>query len=252
MTYPQFHYLCLVAYVLAVIGGLMAFAWLVLAFAPKRIPARSLLVRRAMIGAVAAIAILVARHQFAEIYFWPQFEASEMARAEDQPETCKVKEGDKVASFSITTIDGEDILVANNDDKIVVLNFFATWCGPCVAEMPALEQCFKRYQENTDIQFVAVGREHDSDTISEFRSEHKLSIPMAADKDRQLFDMLAHNSIPRTIIILPNGTVCMSEIGYSNGPLWTLIAKLDLLLLMSQQSDAERIELMRSDSETAG
>src|SRR5512138_2151457 len=67
------------------------------------------------------------------------------------------KVGDKSPVASVRTIDGKDIKL---EGQVVVLNFFATWCGPCMSEMPHLQQKLWEPLEKKGLVLVAVGREH--------------------------------------------------------------------------------------------
>src|ERR1051325_6841084 len=81
--------------------------------------------------------------------------------AADDPATL-TKIGQVAPAFKITTLDGKEFNIENQRGKVLLVNFFATWCGPCLAEMPRLEkEIWQKYQKKQDtFSFISVGREH--------------------------------------------------------------------------------------------
>jgi thiol-disulfide isomerase/thioredoxin len=65
--------------------------------------------------------------------------------------------------------------------KITVLNFFATWCGPCLAELPHLQRVADRFADQNDVVFVVVCREESQETVDAFASKHGYRLPFVAD-----------------------------------------------------------------------
>lgn len=85
--------------------------------------------------------------------------------------------------------------------KIVVLNFFATWCGPCLAEMPHLQQIADKYVDHKEILFLVVGREESQETLDAFASKNGYRLPFIADPESRLYSQFAKELIPRTYLI---------------------------------------------------
>ena len=125
------------------------------------------------------------------------------------------KVGQDVPSFAITTLEGEEFSTAALKGKVVLLNFWATWCPPCQTEMPRLEkEIWKKYQ-GRDFEMIAIAREQTSKEIQEYRAKYKYSFPMAPDPKRAVYGKFANAGIPRNYIINREGKILCQSYGYS-------------------------------------
>jgi thiol-disulfide isomerase/thioredoxin len=115
----------------------------------------------------------------------------------------------------------------NAKGKVVVINFWATWCPPCIAEMPSLEKLYNRY--NDDVVFLFVSDEK-QDVISKFKQKHnyEFEVHSALTSFPKEFDV---TSIPRTFVIDKNGTIVIDKTGAANWYSDKVIATMDELLL---------------------
>jgi thiol-disulfide isomerase/thioredoxin len=90
-----------------------------------------------------------------------------------------LKVGDKAPQFTATTIDGKVVDLKAVKDKVVMVTFFATWCGPCNLELPVLEKnVWNKYKDRNDFVLVVLGREHDEKVLKEFAASKKLNLPL--------------------------------------------------------------------------
>lgn len=110
--------------------------------------------------------------------------------------------------------------------KITVLNFFATWCGPCLNELPHLQRVADRYADRKDVVFVVVGREESQEILDEFVSNNGYRMPFVADKEGSLYREFAKTIIPRTYVIDHTGTIRFEIIGFNQEKLSELDAKI--------------------------
>jgi len=99
--------------------------------------------------------------------------------------------GDQAPTFSLATPDGMKIRLPELRGRVVLLNFFATWCGPCQQELPHLQKIWDEMCSNGDFAMVVVGREESAATVAQFKAEHNFTFPMAADPDRSIYAMYA-------------------------------------------------------------
>jgi thiol-disulfide isomerase/thioredoxin len=129
-----------------------------------------------------------------------------------------VKVGETVPTFSLTTVDGE-VFTFPPTNEVVLINFFATWCGPCQVELPHIERIWSEHKGNERFRLVVIGREETEDAVRAFRQQHGFSFPIAADPERTIFSLFADNSIPRTLVVSPAGKVVYASMGFDRSDL---------------------------------
>ena len=98
----------------------------------------------------------------------------------------------------------------------MLLNFFATWCGPCNAELPHLQELWNDLKANERITMLVVSREETEDTVAAFISTHGFTFPVALDPSAAAFSQFAKESIPRTYLIGRDGTILFQTLGFAD------------------------------------
>ncbi len=139
------------------------------------------------------------------------------------------KVGDPAPDFELTTLDGQKITNESVKGKVVLLNFFATWCGPCRTELPHLSKTYQEWKDDDRVIVLSVGREHTKDDLTKFKEETKLDLSFAPDPEREMYSKFATRWIPRNYVIAPDGTIAMQEIGFDEDAFKAMIALIEEL-----------------------
>ena len=138
-----------------------------------------------------------------------------VASSQTDPTTL-TKVGDKSPAFSCTTIDGQPFDLSSMKGRIVMINFFATWCGPCNSELPVLQKnIWEKYKNNKSFSLIILGREHNTQEVSDFVKTKGFTMPFAPDPGREIFKLYATQSIPRNVIVGKDGKIIFQSIGYT-------------------------------------
>jgi peroxiredoxin len=134
---------------------------------------------------------------------------------QDDPSTL-LKNGTAAPVFTCKTIDGKEFDLSKAKGKIVMINFFATWCGPCNQELPVLQEAiWEKYKNDPNFALIVLGREHSEKEVKEFVKKHKFTMPFAPDPGREIFKLYASQNIPRNVIIDKEGKIIFQNIGYT-------------------------------------
>jgi peroxiredoxin len=126
-----------------------------------------------------------------------------------------VKVGQEAPLFTVHTIEGIQIDTAALKGKIVLLNFWATWCAPCRIEMPRLENEIWSKFKGSQFVMVAIAREETDEQLVAFRKKSSYSFPMASDPKREVYSKFANAGVPRSYVIGVDGKVVYHSVGYS-------------------------------------
>jgi len=96
--------------------------------------------------------------------------------------------------------------------KVVILNFFATWCGPCKAEMPELIR-FAEKHKNDPLLFIGIDASEPESTVQDFIREQGFTYPVALDREGKVQKAFGVRSFPTTVVIGADGIVRLYEVG---------------------------------------
>lgn len=116
-----------------------------------------------------------------------------------------LSEGDSAPDFTAALADGSTFTLSEQKGKIVLLNFWATWCGPCVREMPAFEKLHAEYGEDAVI--LAVNCLEDTETVDAFIAENEYTFPIAYDTEGSVNILYPTQGIPYTLVIDGEGII---------------------------------------------
>ena len=126
----------------------------------------------------------------------------------------ELKEGQQAPGFTLLTLDGGRASLTNHRDKLVVLNFWATWCQPCTVEMPSLEALWLRYRDRGLIVVgVSVDRGAPRALLEPYVRNLKLTFPILLDPDAKTSDRWRVTALPATFLVRPGGEVAGMAMG---------------------------------------
>jgi len=126
----------------------------------------------------------------------------------------ELKEGQPAPGFTLLTLDGGWASLTDHRDKLVVLNFWATWCQPCTVEMPSLEALWRRYRDRGLIVVgVCVDRGAPKALLEPYVRNLKLTFPILLDPDSKTSDRWRVTALPATFLVRPGGEVAGMAMG---------------------------------------
>lgn len=123
--------------------------------------------------------------------------------------------GDTPPDFELETLSGDVVKLSDLKGKKVILNFWASWCGPCKAEMPHMEKYYKENKDSSNVEIIAVnltqaergGFDKAIDKVEKFVDAYKLTFPIPLDVDGEVMDAYQIVPIPTTYMIGTDGKI---------------------------------------------
>ena len=149
-------------------------------------------------------------------------------------ESSIIKVGDVAPAFTVEMLDGRSISLSDMKGKVVLLNFWATWCGPCMNEFKVIpDKIIKRFEGNSNFVFIPISREEKRETVQNKMNQLKSSgidFPVGIDPDKTIYSQYAKSYIPRNFLIDKDGKVVYTSIGYEEKEFDQLVNKIEELV----------------------
>ena len=126
-----------------------------------------------------------------------------------------LQEGNRAPDFTLQTLDGVEMKLSDMLGKLVFLNFWTTWCPPCKAEVPHLQEFYEEQKDN-NVEVIAVNlttSEKKADNVGEFVKEYGLTFPVLLDNKGDVADTYQILTIPTTYVIDTQGIVRKRIVG---------------------------------------
>jgi len=118
----------------------------------------------------------------------------------------------QASDFTISLVSGDTLKLAGQRGKPVLINFWATWCGPCREEMPAMERLYLKHRERGFV-LLAVSVDSDVSLVKPFLHRHKLTFPVALDAKMNLANTYGVRALPASFLIDRNGYLTAVALG---------------------------------------
>ena len=126
--------------------------------------------------------------------------------------TSGIEVGNRAVDFSAQTADGQSINLTDLRGRVVFVNFWATWCGPCREEMPTFDRAYRQDGGKT-LAVLAINNRETSSEVARFRREASIAFPLALDESGSIQQLYGVREYPTTLVIDPAGVIRTRHIG---------------------------------------
>lgn len=144
--------------------------------------------------------------------------------------TTFLKEGAEVPAFTVKMLDGTTLSSADLAGKVVMVNFWATWCPPCRKEFARLQKDVVDRFRGEDFVLLPISIDDDADTVAGFMQRNGYTFPVAVDPGKDVYGTFAGKYVPRNFIIGKDGKIAYQTVGYTPEEFEALVKNIDRLL----------------------
>ena len=143
---------------------------------------------------------------------WPEAPEDPEPPARDPMRGAEDLEGAQAPDFSLELLDGSTMTLSDYEGNIVVLDFWATWCPPCVRAMPILQTVMNDYADQ-GVAVYAINLRETNEQVEQFLTNHGLDLPVAMDRDGAVAGEYFIRAVPTTLIVDGDGVVAEVHVG---------------------------------------
>lgn len=128
--------------------------------------------------------------------------------------SCQAEGKGKLASFKVKDMNGAEVRLADFNGKAILLNYWATWCGPCKTEIPAFVELYDQYKDQGFV-ILGVSTDDDPETLRAYAKDLKMNYPVLVGRDNEaLLEAFGPVwGLPTTFYIGRDGAVCGKHMG---------------------------------------
>jgi len=141
---------------------------------------------------------------FCAIIFAAHASASSVVLSEEAPD------------FTLKTLEGSNLRLEEYRGQVVLINFWASWCGPCRQEMPILDRLHKRY-EDTGFAVLGINVEGEAEPAQKIVDKTNVTFPVLIDEGQMVSELYELEAMPSTVVVDRNGVVRYVHRGYKPG-----------------------------------
>lgn len=156
------------------------------------------------------------------------FCASGLAQTTKVVQKTLVTTGQQVPDFKFESEKGKISKISDLKGKVVLINFFATWCGPCKLELPKVQsEIWLKHQSSSKFAMLTFGREHTRAEVEKYKKDNGFTFAFYPDPKRAIFDMFATQNIPRSFLLDEQGKIIFMSEGFEEGHFNELVKLID-------------------------
>ncbi|MFN8250376.1 MAG: TlpA disulfide reductase family protein [Ferruginibacter sp.] len=140
------------------------------------------------------------------------------AKIKKREELAKTMLSDAAPKFSLKDMEGNTVSLEGLKGKVVIVDFWATWCGPCIASMPAMKRAQEKYKDRSDVKFVFIDTWETVDNklqnATDFMKKNNYPFHVLMDDDSKVVADFKVSGIPTKFIIDKNGSIRFKSVGF--------------------------------------
>lgn len=118
--------------------------------------------------------------------------------------------------FTLNKLEGGTVNMEDLQGKVVFMNFWATWCAPCVAEMPSIEQLYEQYKDNPNIAFVMINVDSKAGKAEKFIKKKQFTFPVYFPNETRIPSIYSTKGIPTTFVLDKAGFIAYKKVGMAS------------------------------------
>ncbi len=130
----------------------------------------------------------------------------------DISQPIKTTNNTSLPNITFQNTNGQILNLSDQKGKVIFINFWATWCLPCIAEMPSVNELYEKLQHNKNIVFIMVDADHDFNKSVPFMNKHQFTLPLY-EANSEIPENLLSGSIPITVIFDKKGQLVFHHEG---------------------------------------
>jgi cytochrome c biogenesis protein CcmG/thiol:disulfide interchange protein DsbE len=120
--------------------------------------------------------------------------------------------GNRARDFTLSSLDGSEVSLSDYRGDVVLVNFWATWCAPCRAEIPALEAAYQARKDD-GLVVLGVNIQESSQVIEPFAEEFAMSYPVLLDEQSRVMEAYRGLGLPMSILVDRDGVIQVRHVG---------------------------------------
>ena len=139
----------------------------------------------------------------------------------EEIENMFMKNAKHAPEFTLKNLQGEEISLASLKGKIIILDFWATWCGPCKASFPFLQKFWEQHKKDSDVMVIAINTQEQLhgkkrvDALKKYMEKDQYNFPVLIDENNKVVKSFEVTGLPTKYFIGPDGKIYFKEIGFS-------------------------------------